>query len=121
MNLFSTIFLEYPWTEWVKKISDNRTFCVVPLSSNKFSKSEKINLTEENKTILNDDELCRVFNFFSKTVDEIKIPNISNYKLDNTYDPLKEALKYFENHPNIRNIKSKGFDASFALKRYYFQ
>ena len=46
---------KYPGTEWVKKIADNRTFCVVPPSSNKFSKSEKINLTEENKTILNDD------------------------------------------------------------------
>ena len=27
--------------------------------------------------------------------------------LYNTNDPLKEALKYFENHPSITNIKSK--------------
>ena len=84
----------------IRKVTDNRTFwkTVVPLFSNKFSKSEKINLTEGNKTISNDDELCRVFNnFFSKTVDELKIPTISNYKLDNTNDPLKEALRYFEN------------------------
>ena len=57
---------------------------------------------------------CQVFNnVFSKTVDELKIPNISNYKLDNTNDPFKEALKYFENHPSITNTKSKGFDESF--------
>ena len=37
----------------IRKVTDNRTFwkTVVPLFSNKFSKSEKINLTEGNKTI----------------------------------------------------------------------
>ena len=53
--------------------------------------------------------------FFWKTVDELKIPNISNYKLDDTNDPLKEALRFFENHPTITNIKSKNFDASFTF------
>ena len=51
-----------------------------------------------------------------KTVDKLKILNISNYKLDNTNDPLKEALKSFENHPSITNIKSKSFDANFTFK-----
>ena len=57
----------------IRKVTDNRKFwkTVVPLFSNKFLKSEKINLTEGNKAISNDDELCRVFNnFFSKTADE---------------------------------------------------
>ena len=54
--------------------------------------------------------------FFWKTVDELKIPNISNYKLDNTNDPLKEALRYFENHPSITNIKSKSFDTNFTFR-----
>ena len=69
------------------KVTDNRTFrkTVVPLFSNKFSKSE------------------------------LKIPNISNYKLDNTNDPLKEALRYFENHLSIANIKSKCFNTNFIL------
>ena len=31
----------------------------------------------------------------------------SEYKLAKTNDPLKEVLKYFENHPSITNIKSK--------------
>ena len=59
----------------IRKVTDNRTFwkTVVPLFSNKFSKSEKINLTEGNKTVSNDDELCLVFNnFFTKIVDELK-------------------------------------------------
>ena len=90
---------------------------VIPLFSNKFSKSEKINLTEGNKTISKDDELCRVFNnFFSKIVDELKIPNISNYKIDNTNDALKEALRYFENHPSVTYTKSKSFDTNFTFR-----
>ena len=103
----------------IRRVTDNRTFwkTIVPLFPNKFSKSEKINLTEGNKRISNDHELCGVFNnFFWKTVDELKIPNISNYKLDNTNDPLKEAQRYFENRPSITNIKIKNFDASFTFR-----
>ena len=70
------------------KVTDNRTFrkTVVPLFSNKFSKSE------------------------------LKIPNISDYKLDNTNDPLKEALRYFENHLSITNTKSRSFDTNFTFR-----
>ena len=96
----------------IKKVTDNPKFwkTVIPIFSIKSSKSEKINLTEGNKTIPNDDELCRVFNnFFLKTVDELKILKISSYNLLNANDSLKEALKYFENHPSVTNIKSKGF------------
>ena len=74
-------------------------------------------MTEGNQTISNYDELCSAFNnFFSKIIDELKIPNISNYMFDNTNDPLKEALRYIENHPSIANIKSKGFDTSFSVR-----
>ena len=74
-------------------------------------------MTQGNKTISNNNELCKLFNNCSlKTVDKLKILNISNYKLDNTNDPLKEALKSFENHPSITNIKSKSFDANFTFK-----
>ena len=52
-----------------------------------------------------------------KIVDELeKILNISNYKIDNTNDPLKEVLRYFENHPSIKNIKSKCFDTNFTFR-----
>ena len=50
-----------------------------------------------------------------KTVDELQILNISNYKLYKTYDPLKEGLTYFESQAGITNIKSRGFDASFTF------
>ena len=74
-------------------------------------------MTEGDKAISKNYELCRVFNnFFSKTVYEFKIPNISNYKLDNTNDLFKEALRYFENHSSITNMKSKSFDTNFTFR-----
>ena len=76
-------------------------------------------MTEGNKTISNDDELCQVFNnFFSKIVDELKIPNISNYKIDKTiiHSKIFESLRYFENHPSITNIKIKSFDTNFSFR-----
>ena len=39
---------------------------------------------------------------------------ISNHKLDNTNHALKEALRYFENHTIITNIKSRSFDEYFT-------
>ena len=53
--------------------------------------------------------------FFSKAVDELKIPSISNFMHNESNDSLKEALSYFENHPSIANIKRKGFDTSFTF------
>ena len=50
------------------------------------------------------------------TADEVNIPSISTHAFDNTNDPLKETLRYFENHPSIANIKKKGFDASFTFR-----
>ena len=103
----------------IRKVTNNRTFWkfVVSLFSNKVSKSQKISLTEGNIAISNSDELCRVFNtIFSKTVDELKIQNISNHKLDNGNDPLKEALRYCENHLSITYIKRKVFDTNFTFR-----
>lgn len=38
--------------------------------------------------------------FFSKAVEEFKIPSISNFN-----DSLKEARNYFENHPVLQVLK----------------
>ena len=79
----------------IKKVTDNRTFWkfVLPLFSNKFSRNDKINLTEENEIISTDSELNRIFsNFFSKAVKELKIPSIPNFTHSENNDPLKQAL-----------------------------
>ena len=70
---------------------------------NKFLKQIRQRGLKQFQTTMN----CAEFfnNFFSKTVNELKVRNISNYKLDNNNDPLKEALRYFKNHPSITNTK----------------
>ena len=85
--------------------------------SNKFSRNEKIDLTEKNEIISTDSELSQVFsNFFSKAVEAVKIPSISNFTHNGSNDSLKKALSYFENHPSIVNIKRKGFNTSFTFR-----
>ena len=37
--------------------------------------------------------------FFSKTVDELKIPNVSNYLLHKTNDPFKKNIQIFIKSP----------------------
>ena len=76
-------------------------------------------MTEENEIIntTNSCELSQVFsNFFSKAVEQLKIPSISNFMHNEINCSLKEALSYFENHPGIVNIKRKGFDTSFTFR-----
>ena len=76
-------------------------------------------MTKENEIIntTNSCELSQVFsNFFSKAVEQLKIPSISNFMHNEINCSLKEALSYFENHPGIVNIKRKGFDTSFTFR-----
>ena len=42
--------------------------------------------------------------------------NISNYKINNTNDPLKEVLGFFENRATTTNIKSKSFHTNFTFR-----
>ena len=65
----------------IRKINDNRSFwkTIVPLFLKKTSKSEKISLTEEDKNVSGNAELCRIFNnYFSNTISNLKIPSLIN-------------------------------------------
>ena len=85
--------------------------------SNKFSRNEKINLTEENEIISTDSELSRVFNnLFSKAVEELKIPSILNFTHNESNDSFTEALSYFENPLSIVNMKRR----VLIEKEFYF-
>ena len=80
----------------------------VSLFLNKFSRNEKLNLTEENEIMSTDSELSQAFSIlFLKAVEEIKIISNSNFTHNESNHSLKEALNYFENHPSIVNNKRK--------------
>ena len=88
----------------IRKVTGNRTFwkAVVLLFSNKFSRNKKINLTEKNEIIPAASKLSQVFsNFFSKAVEELKIPSFSNYSHNDSLK--KHSLK---NHSTISKTTS---------------
>ena len=81
----------------IKKATDKATFWknFALLFSNKFSRNEKLNLTEKKWNYLRKKK--KVFiNFFPKAAKELKTQNISNFMQNESHDSLKEALNYFE-------------------------
>ena len=107
----------------ISKINDNRSFwkTIVPLFTKKALKSEKINLNEEGKNVSGNAEFCRIFNnYFSEVVSNLKIPSlINNSAVDSNAvsNPLSIAIKRFDQHPSIINIKKKKFDSVLNFKK----
>ena len=70
----------------------------------------KINLIQNGKKNSADIELCNIFNvFFSNIISELKYHCFLSHMV----------LKAFENHPSIKNIKSKKLNSTFAFKNNY--
>ena len=91
---------------------DNKRFwnTMKPLFSNFGGGSQKITLVKDDKIISNDKEVAETFNkFFANSVHSL---NISENKAllnatEDLTDPVKIALKKFEFHPSILEIKDK--------------
>ena len=104
-----------------KKVTDNKTFwrTVVPTFSNKNSKSDKIIVNEEGKTVSDEKELCRTFNtYFANIISDLKIPkiqdNASNIK--SNHDLVLAAINTFQNHPSVVNINQRELNSTFTFK-----
>ena len=70
----------------------------------------KINFIQNGKKNSTDIELCNIFNvFFSNIISELKYHCFLSHMV----------LKAFENHPSIKNIKSKKLNSTFAFKNNY--
>ena len=60
-----------------KRVTDNKTFwrTIVPTFTNKNSKSDKIILNNEGKTVSDEKDLCRTFStYFTNIVSDLQIP-----------------------------------------------
>ena len=104
-----------------KKTTDNKTFwrTVVPTFSNKNSKSDKIILNEEGKTVSDEKELCKNFSiYFANIVSDLQIPKIQDNASDikSNHDPVFAAINTFQNHPSVVNIKQRKFNSTFTFK-----
>ena len=94
----------------IRKISDNKKFwqTIGPLFSHKWNERQNIVLLEKNKIVSEDSDIARVFSSYFKTaVDSLKMPNIDWIFSDTTdlIDPIEIAVKKFELHPSILEIK----------------
>ena len=94
----------------LKKITDNKRFwnTIKPLFSNGSGKSGKITLVENEEIITDDKDIAETFNnFFVDTVSSLDIQG--NKALENNTDgitdPVLKAVKRFEDHPSVLEIK----------------
>ena len=104
-KLLTTTKKEYFNNLDTKKITDNKTFwrTVVPTFSNKNSKSDKIILNGEDKTVSDEKELCRTFStYFANIVSDVQLELL--------------AINTFQNHPSVVNIKLREFNSTFGFQ-----
>ena len=76
--------------------------------SSKNSKSDKIFLNEEGKTVSDENELCRTFcTYFANIVSDLQIQKIHEdlSNIRSNHDPVLAAINTFQNHPSVVNIK----------------
>ena len=100
----------------IKNVTDNKTFwkTIILFFTKRPLKGEKILLIENGKTISNDSELCNIFNgLFFNIISELNIPKKYHcFMNDMDSDSVLSVLNAFENHPSIKNIKSKKFNST---------
>ena len=94
----------------LKKYLDNKKFfdTIKPLFSKSLSCNQNITLVEDNELITEDKEVAEKFNkFFIATVSSLDITENKDLLTDHTniQDPVQIAIKKFENHPSILDIK----------------
>ena len=94
----------------LKKYTDNKKFfdTVKPLFSKSVLGKQKITLVENNDIITEDKEIAEKFNkYFITTVSSLAITENKALLTDNSdiKDPVRKAIKKFENHPSILDIK----------------
>ena len=77
-----------------------------PCLTDKTLKGEKITLIENEKVVSDERELVKIFNeYFSNTVPNLNIQRPPSIILD--HDPVLNAIKKFENHPSMLEIKKQ--------------
>ena len=107
----------------LKKYLDNKRFfdTVKPLFSNSVSGKQKITLVENNELITEDIEVAEKFNkYFIATVSSLAITENKDLLTDHSEisDPVERAIKKFENHPSILDIKRNvSISAAFSYSR----
>ena len=115
-----------------KQITDKKHFwkTVKPFLSNKVQSSERINLTDENYSLVTDcgKVATELNSFFSSVVKNLNIPSYEGCDplSDNIFHPTLKAIVKWRNHPSILTITSEHENTpkyyfNFALKEYVLE
>ena len=115
-----------------KQITDSKRFwkTVKPFLSNKVQSSERINLTDENDSLVtNCGKVATELNsFFSSVVKNLNIPSYEGCDplSNNIFRPTLIAIVKWRNHPSILTITSEHentpkYSFNFALKEYVLE
>ena len=115
-----------------KQTNDNKQFwkTVKPFLSNIVQSSERINLTEENDSLITDcGKVAKELNsFFSSVIKNLNIPNYEGCDplSDNIEHPTLAAIVKWRNHPSILTITSEHentpkFSFNFVSKEHILE
>ena len=94
----------------IKNITDNKQFwkTIKPFLFEKSKVTSKIKLKDKNKIISNEDKVAEEFStFFENVVKSLNIKprSLSLGNTTNLSDPVEIAIKTFENHPSLHEIR----------------
>ena len=101
----------------VNKITDNKSCwkTVKPSFTEKALKDEKIVLTENDTNFSQENKIAKIFrSYFDGIVDGLNIKRCEISKEHS--DPMLNAIKTFEKHPNILKIKELNSDCRFSFE-----
>ena len=92
---------------------------ILPLFDQNSSKSEKINLVDDDKTTSSDEELHETFNqFFYKVVSNLNIPKPKTFPITSkNFDPYISVIKSSDKHPSIIKSKTKALDTTYYFRK----
>ena len=105
----------------LKNITDNKMFwsTVKPFFTDKRSQSSKITLVDGDKIVSDDQEVSDKLNsFFKNAIESLEIGE-NKYLLNDTIglnNPIDIAIKKFEDHPSILNIKENVTASNFTFR-----
>ena len=110
-----------------KKYTDNKKFwkTVKPLFSNSTGGSQKITLVNGKEIISNDEEIAKTFNDFF--IDSVKSMNTNGNNdvltdVEGLTDPVDIALKKFECHPSILDVKENvSIETTFSFSEVWYE
>ena len=101
-------------------LMENRTIwkTAEPFLAEKSKIVSKITLIADNQTISQDKQIVKIFNKYFISIPILNMPTNQEFKFSDSpeEDPLLRIIGRYQNHPNIKLIKSKNKSQTFKFR-----